>query len=160
MTLIIKDFEKQKKVSKNDIVSTIDILPKAHLKWLTHIVFDPSGFYRRSYAQPKINTSNILGEYQQVPTFYICINRFRSLDEFQHVLIHEVGHHVYQQFLKPIERKKWLLLHRKFDGFVSDYARTNAEEDFAESYAAYWLKNVRLERFTSKKRFFVALGIS
>lgn len=153
MSLVVKDFEKQKIVRNQQVIDLVKSLPIKHLKGLTHIVFDPSGFYRRSYAEPKIMSSNILGEYNSLPTHYICINKFRNLDEFHHVLAHEVGHHVYQCFLTSIQRKAWMKLYREIGRFVSDYAQTNPEEDFAESYAFYALKKTRISRISSKNKF-------
>jgi hypothetical protein len=59
-------------------------------------------------------------------------------------LSHEFGHAVYYEKLEVAERNTWSELWARSDRgapqyFVSDYAKTNREEDFAETYASYIL---------------------
>jgi hypothetical protein len=59
-------------------------------------------------------------------------------------LSHEFGHAVYYEKLKVEERNTWSELWARSDReapqyYVSDYAKTTREEDFAETYASYIL---------------------
>ncbi len=57
------------------------------------------------------------------------------------VFIHEMGHAVQDLFVTSSQNARWRELHRRsgkdLDNFVSDYARTNDHEDFAETFATY-----------------------
>ena len=57
------------------------------------------------------------------------------------VFIHEMGHAVQDRFVKGKQNARWRELFRRsgqdLDNFVSDYARTNDHEDFAETFATY-----------------------
>jgi parallel beta-helix repeat protein len=57
------------------------------------------------------------------------------------VFIHEMGHAVQDLFVNSSQNARWRELHRRsgkdLDNFVSDYARTNDHEDFAETFATY-----------------------
>lgn len=61
-----------------------------------------------------------------------------SREDMEHTLTHEVGHNVYWNL--PAEaRSDWdnLSSTSQADNYVSEYARTNTREDFAESYSHY-----------------------
>ncbi len=57
------------------------------------------------------------------------------------VFIHEMGHAVQDRFVTSSQNARWRELFRRsgkdLDNFVSDYARTNDHEDFAETFATY-----------------------
>lgn len=57
------------------------------------------------------------------------------------VFIHEMGHAVQDRFVTRDQNMRWRELFRRSgkdpDNFVSDYARTNDHEDFAETFATY-----------------------
>jgi parallel beta-helix repeat protein len=57
------------------------------------------------------------------------------------VFIHEMGHAVQDRFVTRTQNARWRELFRRsgkdLDNFVSDYARTNDHEDFAETFATY-----------------------
>jgi len=57
------------------------------------------------------------------------------------VFIHEMGHAVQDRFVTSTQNARWRELYRRsgkdLDNFVSDYARTNDREDFAETFATY-----------------------
>jgi len=57
------------------------------------------------------------------------------------VFIHEMGHAVQDRFVTGAQNARWRELYRRsgrdLDNFVSDYARTNDHEDFAETFATY-----------------------
>jgi hypothetical protein len=72
-------------------------------------------------------------------------------------LIHEVGHNVYANMQGdnlPLA-DQWVRLHLEGPGFVSDYARTNELEDFAESYQNYVLAPGWLQQASPAKYEFM-----
>jgi hypothetical protein len=59
---------------------------------------------------------------------------------FQLTLMHEIGHEVEFHAISKTEREEWKALHdqsNKRSSFVSAYAMTKEEEDFADTYAKY-----------------------
>ena len=62
-----------------------------------------------------------------------------SRDEIEATLAHEVGHQTHNMYFDNSDRKGWEKLSgdRPQNKCVSEYARTNSHEDFAESYKAY-----------------------
>lgn len=62
-----------------------------------------------------------------------------SRERMENTLAHEVGHQTQNMYLKNSDHKKWEKLsgERLKNKCVSEYARTNSHEDFAESYKAY-----------------------
>ncbi|GKT09141.1 hypothetical protein [Desulforhabdus sp. TSK] len=60
-------------------------------------------------------------------------------EELKNTIAHEVGHQVHRAYLEPSHWTEWTMLSgdRPAEKCVSDYARQNAYEDFAESYMAY-----------------------
>jgi acyl carrier protein len=59
-------------------------------------------------------------------------------DQMEYTITHEVGHNVYHN-LAPEQQQQWdaINANSKADEYVTDYARTDKHEDFAESYANY-----------------------
>lgn len=51
-------------------------------------------------------------------------------------VLHEYGHYVYWDVMSRQERAGWNLISNQSTEFVSDYARTDAKEDFAETFMA------------------------
>jgi hypothetical protein len=72
---------------------------------------------------------------------------YHTLDDLLQTLVHEIGHnaHFNLRLVDQERAKRWTELYQQSQatfaatglGFVSEYARLNEFEDFAESYAAY-----------------------
>ena len=75
-------------------------------------------------------------------------------------LTHEVGHNVhYNMRIDNLElANQWAELHQQDVGFVSDYARTNEFEDFAESYRAYVRQPQTLQLYSPIKYEFLRVN--
>lgn len=138
MSLILKNFDQQRIVSQEEIISIIEKLPKHHLKGLKYIVYDPTRFFKRSYVMPEITNYQIKGQYIPELLDAIIIYEIAGKESFKHILLHEIGHFVFQKILKPKDRNFWLTQLYSKKNFISDYARTNVQEDFAESYSFYF----------------------
>jgi hypothetical protein len=153
MPLIIKGFKKQNIISIESVVESVAALPKLHIQGLSTVVYDPIRFYQRSYAQPRSINYRVKGEYGNTPIDHIVIYKFTHKDEFEHILYHEVGHHIFRRVLDSVKRKKWVTEIYPNSNHVSEYAKTNASEDFAETYAFYIKQRERLIDIPSKLAF-------
>jgi hypothetical protein len=153
----ICDFESCGLISTEQISDYIrETLPLTHLEGCPSIqyerVSDPScpaalgTFYRGSHE------IHIWG-----PT-----ERFDGAEKVIETVTHEVGHNVHENLMaeRPEVAERWAQLHAQSieayrvdgSGFVSEYARTNVYEDFAESYAAYVRDPERLQ-FASPEKY-------
>ncbi|UAA37606.1 hypothetical protein KIH87_12890 [Paraneptunicella aestuarii] len=150
MKLVIKGFKKQNIISIDDVVNILKSVPKPHKAGITTIVYDPERFYKRSYVAPQPINYSALGEYSNLPIDHILIYEFASLNQFRHMLLHEIGHHVFRRILTSSERKKWVTELYPVEGNVTRYAQTNANEDFAESYACFYTNPLELKKLNKK----------
>jgi len=155
----VKNFDKQTIASTNDIKSAFSLIPKRHVKGIDTVIFDPNRFFQRSYVSGVMHNNNVQGQYNQNPKNYIAIYDFQSISKFQHVLFHEIGHHVFENHLSPVQRKYWIFELFKSANYISEYARTNAHEDFAECYAFYFHSKNKLSRYHKKYAFIRKLVI-
>lgn len=153
MSLIIKGFKKQNIVSIDALTELIKRVPKTHLQGLNTVVYDPYRFYQRSYTQPRPVNYRVAGEYDSAPIDHIAIYKFRDRKEFSHILYHEIGHHVFKRCLDSVKRKEWVTKVYPNSEHVSEYAKTNASEDFAETYAFYITNPANLASLPDKLKF-------
>ena len=143
--LYIKNFYKQNFVTDSEIIHAIKRIPNSHLKGLEYIVYDPERFFQRSYANPKPINHAALGQYNQLPKKFITIYKISSKEDFFHVLYHEVGHHIFNHALDSKLKVQWVNdVYKNSLFFVSEYAKRNAQEDFCESYAAFYCNQKKL----------------
>lgn len=117
-----------------------DNLPPEHLdpNHVTDITY--TGEYK------PVEGGNILGRcstdtstgVSQIEIYNQTPNGSFDRGQMEQTLTHEVGHNVYYN-LPPEARSAWDTLSGSSQPgqFVSDYAQTNAQEDFAETYASY-----------------------
>ncbi|MBK1986791.1 hypothetical protein A0J48_004405 [Sphaerospermopsis aphanizomenoides BCCUSP55] len=118
-----------------------DTLPPSHLENCPSIQYQSESSEKYPHALGTFNCG----------THEICIwgpvERFAGAGEILDTVTHEVGHNVHENMLaeRPALAEKWSQLNQQSwetfstdgTGFVSDYARTNVYEDFAESYMTY-----------------------
>lgn len=147
-------FGEQTVVSIEDILSTIDHLPSFHLQRLKEITYDPQRLV------PKIVRDSLEPIHPDARGLFIqshrtiAIHKIESKEQFLHVLLHELGHHVYFQVIGTKLKKQWVTEICRQDKFVTAYAARNAAEDFAECYVAYLLEPDRFRQFGLKFEFF------
>ncbi|CAH9050971.1 hypothetical protein PSECIP111951_00302 [Pseudoalteromonas holothuriae] len=152
--LYIKDFCKQTVVSNDQIKTAIAKVPNAHLKGLQYIVYDPERFFQRSYVNPRPINYNVIGQYNRLPSKFITIHKIIHEENFYHVLYHEIGHHVFNHILPSRMRVTWVNdIFPNSQYFVSNYASTNAQEDFCESYSSFYTNASDLKKDTRKASF-------
>jgi hypothetical protein len=149
----VSGFSRQSAVSIDAVVATIDTLPAFHLVGLNEIVYDPHretasavALQRNGYSAK--SKGAFMRESREVLVF-----AFDGLPQLQHILYHEIGHHVFDRVLASPLRKQWTTLINPHSRHVSDYAARNTLEDFAECYATFVLDPKKLQDITTKYVF-------
>lgn len=153
MNIIVKGFKDQSIVTISELLAMIDVIPLHHKQSIKNIVYDPSRFYQRSYAQPKPLNRRVAAEYNRLPFSYVVVYKFTSKEQLRHMLYHEIGHHVYHHVLSSSQKKNWVTQLYASKNFISDYAKTNASEDFAETYSYFFHQPSLCAKFTDKYNF-------
>lgn len=61
---------------------------------------------------------------------------------------HEIGHNVYYTYLNQTQRDEWRFISESSsaDEYITPYARTSVEEDFAESFASRFICHIDTNR--------------
>ena len=85
----------------------------------------------------------------------------RGPEDILDTLTHEVGHNVhYNMRIDNLAlARQWTDLHQQDVGFVSDYARTDEFEDFAETYRVYVLQPESLQLLSPVKYRFLQVEV-
>jgi hypothetical protein len=154
LRLYLTGFGRQNIVPMEGIIAALEALPAHHLAGLYGIRYDPrretQSLLSHYLGQPIRRTSRaqFLGLSNTISVY-----AFRSREECFQTLYHEIGHHVFYGVIGSRLKKIWVTELYPGSGHVSDYAATNATEDFAESYAAYLLKPAALLRLSAKHVF-------
>ena len=153
LNLRIAGFSRQQIVSVPQIVSAIDILPNHHLQGLREIVYAPEWLGNHPYqiyeARP---WGSKKGEFIQKDRKIIFFD-FDNLSLFYQILYHEIGHFVFFLALNSRVKKQWVTEIFPNSACISEYASTNASEDFAESYASYVRDPAALQQLPVKFAF-------
>ncbi len=144
----IRNFEESKVITDNEVQQYIlDTIPLHHLDHCRNIEY--------VHIQGQVHSipiaGNIIPVYRKI--FVYSIGSLQNREYLLDTLVHEIGHNVHFNFRRNNFDLdvRWAELYRqsqdsfaiKKQGFVSDYARTNKFEDFAESYETY-VRNPRL----------------
>lgn len=153
MRIIVKGFKNQSIVTIEQLLSLVEKIPLTHKQKIKNIVYDPSRQWQRSYVVPKTVNTRVGAQYHTAPWAFIVIYQFNSIAELTHMLYHEIGHHVYQHVLTSSQKKHWVTQIYPQKKFISDYAATNANEDFAETYSFYFHDSARCRSFADKYHF-------
>ena len=81
----------------------------------------------------------------------------RLFDDMVSVFVHELAHRLWYKFLDQTDRNRGTDLYRQDKGnsklFVTDYATTNAREDFAETFEEYVYRPSRTSNDPRYRRF-------
>ncbi|MFB2917895.1 hypothetical protein [Aerosakkonema funiforme] len=136
----ISKFELSNIAATEDIADYIsETIPLSHLEKCPAIRYEPV---------PNELHPNAKGTFER-DTHQICIwgEQFAGSQELIATLTHEVGHNVHENIManNPELAQKWSNLHQESlgtyqqdgFGFVTEYARTNQYEDFADTYMTY-----------------------
>jgi len=133
-------FHLQKKISANQIIRALALLPDEHLVDLPCVKYDPFGNIK-------------FAGWYDLSQKGIVIFKFEDEWDFYQIFYHEIAHHVFYRILTIDERYRWVNEISRFEGHVSNYARKNTHEDFAETYAQYVCSPMRLLEMPGKFRF-------
>lgn len=147
-------FDLQTIVPINDITLKLNNIPSWHLSGLKEIRYDPTRETLNWLKNaPAISDSpHTKGIYLQ-GFRTIAIYDFKNEKELYTVLFHELGHYVYYTIIDSIIKKQWVTEVHPIKKYVTNYARMNASEDFAECYAEFLLNPYNLVRIPKKYNF-------
>lgn len=142
---------------QNAVFDTLDSLPAAHVsdKVIERISY--SGEYKENPVTKITRQANI-----DFPVMggkpVIRINKQTREGQWTHIssvkfaVVHEVGHVVYRKFVTDEQKADW--------GIRFTHPDNNPEEDFANSYAWYYLKrNEMAKEYPTFKTFFEGLNL-
>lgn len=154
----VSNFEISRLASTEDVADYLrDTIPKTHLENCPSIRYEPL---------PSELYPNAKGTFER-GTQEICIygEQFAGSQEMLATLTHEVGHNVHENIMtKNLEvAQSWANLHQESlsqykqdgTGFVTDYARTNEYEDFADTYRTYIGDPEKLQFYSPEKYEFM-----
>lgn len=133
-----------------------DNIPVEHLRGCPEIKYAPDSDFFRDFPgaggvfYPDTNKIEIA-----------CIKPYQTVTDMLDTITHEVGHNEYEQLqeLNSQAAYRWDMMytesmaqsHSGF-GFVSEYAKTNPSEDFAESYR-YYINDPELLKFMNPGKY-------
>src|ERR1051325_8157905 len=108
LNLLVSGFNRQARVRVEQIAAAIDALPAFHLAGLDQIIYDPawetrSGFALRQTRCPRRSKAVFLRGERKILVF-----GFDDASELEHILYHEIGHHIFDRVLDTRLRKKWI----------------------------------------------------
>jgi len=158
MRLLIANFDAQEIVTREQVVEAVLRLPAPHIHGIQVVRYDP----RREIAttlsyleeRPTVVSSHGLFFHDR-ETAVIVLFQFDSVAGFLHVLYHEVGHYVFLRVLTQEQRDDWMYrVRRRESAGVTAYARRNAREDFAETYAFHYTGRLAGAGFPLRAAFF------
>lgn len=157
LNLLLSGFYKQNIISTETLVEALDALPEDHIRGLQVIKYDPQRIIQRTIAQSGITRfePHLMGAYYHASDLAgIVLYEFDSEAMFYHMLYHEIGHYVFLRVIDQTLRDQWFYRVRAAEKrFVSQYASTNAAEDFAECYAYFCVYPQVLWKIQPKMRY-------
>jgi len=153
VSVLVSGFSRQSAVRIEEIASTIESVPDFHLTGLDEIIYDPdwetpSAYELQASNCPRKSKGVFLHDKRQILVF-----SFDDPDELEHILFHEIGHHVFDRVLESTLRKKWVTLINPDSRHVTRYATLDPLEDFAECYAMFMRNPKKLETIHTKYSF-------
>ncbi len=154
----ISKFELSNIADTEDVTEYLrDTIPQSHLENCPSIRYEPI---------PNELYPNAKGTFTR-DSHEICIwgEDIAGSEELKATLTHEIGHNVHENLMNnnPELANKWQNLHQESlglyqqngSGFVTEYAKTNVYEDFADSYMAYIGDPEKLQFYNPEKYEFM-----
>lgn len=153
LNVLISGFARQSQLSIEDIAAIVDSVPAFHLSGLDMITYDPGWETKSAQALldascPKRTKAVYIGAERRILVF-----NFDNASELRHALYHEIGHHIFERVISGALRKRWVTDITPNSNFVTPYAASNSDEDFAESYAIFLHDAERLREIPKKYAF-------
>ena len=150
--LWLAGFSAQDIVSTEEIVAAVDRVPDHQLEGLRGVIYDPERATQDLDAYSAPWGFNVKGAFFRVERC-IVLYHFASKSRFEHILYHEIGHYVFQYILDSYQRQNWVTRIYPRSRHVTQIAGRNANEDFAESYAAFLRNRPHLLQIPQKHAF-------
>ncbi len=152
------DFEQCNVISNEGLHDYImEVIPASHIDECRCIDYEPNDRIFKEYPTALAYYNTLTNEIR-VGDY----SRFDSDEGFLDAIVHEVGHNEYNNDFSENSAnvERWNELHNNSlesyytsgIGCVSDYAATDAEEDFAETYSAY-IRDPELLKFHNMEKY-------
>jgi hypothetical protein len=139
-------------VTPSLIIKLLEIIPASHLLRLEEISYEPILY------NPTMSNKNVLqkhlGRYHNKDK-KIMIGDISDHKGLKKTIYHEIGHHIQRTGLGGYDHDKWISLSCNTRKYVSDYAKVNLNEDFAETYACYLTDPEKLRKISVTKFNFI-----
>ena len=148
--LSMRGFSQQNIVDVQDVAEMLNQLPARHLSGLDSITVFPNS-NRRVKAAYRVKKAPSWWEKYVETSRRIEIYGVSTEDMFYWSMLHELGHFVMDMKLRSSDKKHWVVECHHQRGAVSEYAKRNAQEDFAETYACFLIDPERLLVSDSKR---------
>jgi len=148
--LALRGFSQQNLVDVQDVAEMLNQLPARHLSELDSITIFPNS-NKRMKASYRVKMASSWWKKYIVSSRLIEIYSVSTEEMFYWSLFHELGHFVMDMKLKSPDKKHWVVECHHQRGAVSEYAKRNAQEDFAETYACFLMDPKRLLASDSKR---------
>lgn len=156
----VGNFEASGLVSTEQVADYLrETLPPTHLEGCPSICYNSNACEGFPSALGTFDTRN------HEINVWGPIEQFQGKEDIFNTVTHEVGHNVHANIMaeRPDIAERWSQLNNQSwnnyrqdgTGFVSDYARTNVYEDFAETYAAFVRDPEKLQFYCPEKYEFM-----
>lgn len=148
--LALRGFSQQNLVDVKVVAEMLNKLPARHLGGLDSITIFPNS-NKKVKAAYRVKKTSSWWEKYVTTNRRIEIYGVSTEDMFYWSMFHELGHFVMDMKLRSSDKKYWVVECHHQRGAVSEYAKRNAQEDFAETYACFLLDPQRLLMSDSKR---------
>jgi len=151
VSVALRGFSRQSAIPAEDVADAVRRLPMAHLEGLREIIYSPG----EPLHYPSLGGSSpSAGRAEYVQTQRaIFIYTTDDVALFWHVLLHEIGHHVFFLRLDGALKKEWVSWLYPGSECATAYGYSSAAEDFAECYALYAREPEALGELPEKRDF-------
>ncbi len=148
--LSLRGFSQQNLVDVQDVAKMLNQLPAKHLSGLDSVTIFPNS-NKTVKAAYRVKKTSLWWEKYIETNHRIEIYGVSTEDIFYWSMFHELGHFVMDMKLRSSDKKHWVVECHHQKGAVSEYAKRNAQEDFAETYACFLMDPQRLLMSDSKR---------
>jgi hypothetical protein len=107
-------------------------------------VYNEREVLSKTISEIKGDTKDTVGKYNENRGIILIYTKMQSNQKLQETAMHEVCHNFWFTYLDFNQRLNYTCIFHNASYFVSDYARTETTEDFAES-CAYYILGVKLD---------------
>ena len=109
-------------------------------------------------TQKEVSLIDARGLYSYPSEILKVYGKGLETDEVISVAFHEAGHHFWYTELNPTQREEYELIVNSSNKSVSEYAKKNIAEDFAETFQSFIFARCQLVGFDERQKFMEESG--